>query len=503
MTKLLIAASLLVLFSNCSGSSKNDLVDIIIINGKGSIVINDEEFKNTDSLRITLSEAVTFSVFNEKMDVVEATILPHSAYKKDKNGVGKIYVTLPTSNVFREQKPNERSMILSDYTIKFNLNDCFTFENQEKFDLSVDKNHFNGKNDLLYSYKYTEVKKALSSYSVNDYINYNDLLNSFQKKEYFGSPEDLQLSLEIDHVRIFSIEKGAFTVQLFGKWKLYDHYERLLYSHPIKSYASIDNFEPQMIHGDYSFRLNSAGVTRPIEQILRASFYDFLEADKTKFYLNKKNPLYRETAKRNKTLPIIKLQNSNISKSNISLEKNLNSTVLISCENNSGFGSGSIISDDGYILTNYHVIKNMDKILVKLQNGTETTAKLIRCDKLLDVALLKINIEGSCQPIAISVLDNYHIGESIFDIGTPTDKIHYNSVFSGVISGIRTIQNGKYIQTNTLGGGGMSGGPLLNTRGQQIGVRVWGIVDGNGNTINGLCFHIPISRALSALNILL
>ncbi len=142
----------------------------------------------------------------------------------------------------------------------------------------------------------------------------------------------------------------------------------------------------------------------------------------------------------------------------------------------------------------------MDKIVVTLQNGKETAAKLIRCDKLLDVALLKINIE-SCQPIAISTLNNYQIGESIFDIGTPTDKIHYNTVFSGIISGVRQIHNGTYIQTNTLGGGGMSGGPLLNTQGQQIAVRVWGIVDGNGNAINGLCFYIPISRVLSALNI--
>lgn len=500
MTKLLIATSVILLFTNCSGSSKNEQVDIIIVNGKGSIVIGDEEHKNTDSLRVTVSEALDFTVLNEKMDIVEATILPHSAYKKDKKGVGKIYVTIPTNNVFREKKQNERSMILSDLTVNINLDDCFTFENQEKFDLTVDKGHENGKTNLFFTYKYMEVKKALSSYSVDDYLNYSSLLNSFGKKEYFGSAEDLELSLQIDHVRIFSIEKGAFTVQLYGKWKLYDHYERLLYSHPIRSYASIDHFEPQMIHGEYRLGLISDGVTRPIEQILKASFYDFLEADKTKFYLNKKNPLYRETAKRNKTLPMIKLQNSNASKSAISLEKNLNSTILITDENNTSFGSGSIISDDGYILTNYHVIKTMDQIFVKLQDGTETKAKLIRCDKLLDVALIKIKVK-SCQPIAISTSTNYHIGESIFDIGTPTHRIHYNSVFSGIISGIRTVNNGKYIQTNTVGGNGMSGGPLLNTRGQQIGVRVWGVVDGNGNAISGFSFYIPIYRALEALNI--
>ncbi len=158
-----------------------------------------------------------------------------------------------------------------------------------------------------------------------------------------------------------------------------------------------------------------------------------------------------------------------------------------------GMGSGFIISEDGYILTNHHVINGVDEVFVRLTDKREFTAKVIGSDKRTDVALLKIN--GSNLP----VLKTGHsadikAGQWVLAIGSPF-KLD-NTVTAGIISATAR-DTGDYlplIQTDVAVNPGNSGGPLINMNGEAIGINSQ-IFSRSGGYM-GISFAVPIDEAL-------
>lgn len=158
-----------------------------------------------------------------------------------------------------------------------------------------------------------------------------------------------------------------------------------------------------------------------------------------------------------------------------------------------GMGSGFIISKDGYILTNHHVINGADEVFVRLTDKREFTAKVIGSDKRTDVALLKIN--GSNLP----VLKTGHsadikAGQWVLAIGSPF-KLD-NTVTAGIISATAR-DTGDYlplIQTDVAVNPGNSGGPLINMNGEAIGINSQ-IFSRSGGYM-GISFAVPIDEAL-------
>ncbi len=173
-------------------------------------------------------------------------------------------------------------------------------------------------------------------------------------------------------------------------------------------------------------------------------------------------------------------------------------------DNNKGFnsqslGSGFIIDTDGYIVTNHHVVKDADEILVRLSDRRELIAKLIGSDERSDIALLKIEAD-SLPVVRIGNSDKLKVGEWAMAIGSPFGFDHSISV--GVVSAIgrSNLPNSSYvpfIQTDVAINPGNSGGPLFNLKGEVIGINSQ-IYTRTGGFM-GLSFSIPINVAMNVV----
>jgi serine protease Do len=162
-------------------------------------------------------------------------------------------------------------------------------------------------------------------------------------------------------------------------------------------------------------------------------------------------------------------------------------------------GSGFIISDDGYVLTNNHVVADADEIIVRLSDRSELEAKLIGADPRTDVALLKV--EGKGLPtVKLGKSDELKVGEWVLAIGSPFGFDH--SVTAGIVSAKgRSLPNENYvpfIQTDVAINPGNSGGPLFNLDGEVVGINSQIFTRSGG--FMGLSFAIPIDVAMDVAN---
>jgi serine protease Do len=160
-----------------------------------------------------------------------------------------------------------------------------------------------------------------------------------------------------------------------------------------------------------------------------------------------------------------------------------------------GQGSGFLISTDGYILTNTHVVDDVDEVVVKLNDRREFRAKVIGSDSRTDIALLKINAENLPR-VSIGDPNRLRVGEWVLAIGAPFG--FENSVTAGIVSAKgRSLPQENYvpfIQTDVAVNPGNSGGPLFNLRGEVVGVNSQ-IISRSGGYM-GLSFAIPIDVAM-------
>lgn len=172
-----------------------------------------------------------------------------------------------------------------------------------------------------------------------------------------------------------------------------------------------------------------------------------------------------------------------------------------------GVGSGVIISADGYIVTNYHVVQGMrgrevDEILVRLNDGTEYVATLIGSDSKTDVAILKIEANASLPAVTLADSDLLRVGDIVFAIGNPRDL--GLTATQGIVSALERNRGGQilgagsyenFIQTDAAINLGNSGGALVDAWGRLVGINT-AIVSSSGGSI-GLGFAIPVNMVLN------
>ncbi|MGF0109755.1 MULTISPECIES: S1C family serine protease [unclassified Clostridium] len=164
----------------------------------------------------------------------------------------------------------------------------------------------------------------------------------------------------------------------------------------------------------------------------------------------------------------------------------------------SGIGSGFIINEEGYILTNYHVIKGAKEVVVTLSDGTDANAKVVNYDENQDVAMLKISDDNIKVPAVVELgnSDALKPGEQVIAIGSPLSKEFGQTVTAGIVSATnRTVKTSSgvelnLIQTDTAINPGNSGGPLVNTKGEVVGINNMKLAS---DTIEGIGFSIPIN----------
>jgi serine protease Do len=157
-----------------------------------------------------------------------------------------------------------------------------------------------------------------------------------------------------------------------------------------------------------------------------------------------------------------------------------------------GVGSGFIISQDGYILTNNHVVEDADQIKVKLSNGKEYTGKVVGRDPKTDLAVVKIERSSELHPLTLGNSEDLKVGSWVVAIGSPFGL--EQTVTAGIVSAKgRVIGSGPYdnfIQTDASINPGNSGGPLINMRGEVVGINTAIIPNGQG-----IGFAIPVNTA--------
>lgn len=168
-------------------------------------------------------------------------------------------------------------------------------------------------------------------------------------------------------------------------------------------------------------------------------------------------------------------------------------------------GSGFVYKIDnkyGYILTNYHVIKDSDSIMTVNNDGEEYAAKLLGYDELMDLAVLRIDKENVVLVASLCTKSKVNIGDTVFTVGSPSGTQYMGTVTKGIVSGLNreiviNLDDEEYImnvmQTDAAINPGNSGGPLVNINGEVIGINSLKLVE---NEIEGMGFAIPIEEVL-------
>lgn len=181
------------------------------------------------------------------------------------------------------------------------------------------------------------------------------------------------------------------------------------------------------------------------------------------------------------------------------LPRNKNPHDQMPKEEVSSLGSGFIISSDGYIVTNNHVVEGADEVIVKLSNGEKKTAKVIGLDKHSDIALLKVDAKG-LKAAKIGSSKKLKVGQWVLAIGEPFGLDY--TVTHGIVSALgRSLPNDQYvpfIQSDVAINPGNSGGPLFNMDGEVVGVNAQ-IFSKSGGYM-GLSFSIPIDIAMNVVD---
>lgn len=165
----------------------------------------------------------------------------------------------------------------------------------------------------------------------------------------------------------------------------------------------------------------------------------------------------------------------------------------------SSVGTGVILSSDGYLITNYHVVEGMLEYSILLSDDSEYPARLVGGDEQTDLAVLKIEAEG-LQAAVFGDSDSLRAGDTVVAIGNPLGTELRGTMTNGIVSAINRdiVIDGRemtVIQTNAALNSGSSGGPLINIYGQVVGINTAKFSTYYSGTVEGIGFAIPIAAA--------
>lgn len=168
-------------------------------------------------------------------------------------------------------------------------------------------------------------------------------------------------------------------------------------------------------------------------------------------------------------------------------------SAVVTIDSGRGTGSGFYIGREGYLLTNQHVVKDAKFLKVKLATGRELVGEVLKSHARRDVALVKTESTGA-EPLAIRATEP-NIGEDVYAIGSPLGEKFSGTLTRGVLSGHRTLDAMRFLQSDVAILPGSSGGPLLDANGRVVGIAVRALDAGRAN----LNLFIPIQEAIEAL----
>lgn len=313
-------------------------------------------------------------------------------------------------------------------------------------------------NDLLLKYNYidttgTILKKKTNSLYVNATVKSVDI---YDISSYSARRNQQYLSSEV-------------TIE----WELTDIYGQPQYNEVIKG----DSGEFKVLSD------LQESVFNCLNDAVTSSYLKFMSAPELR------QLLYKEANKP------INFEDITLTKGSIPSEIEQAMQASVTVKTNLGHGSGFVVSSDGYIVTNLHVVANAKKIEVFSTDQIPLEAVLIRQNEYKDLALLKVD-KAFAYSFPITSDKNYKIGDDIYAIGTPNSIQLGQSLSKGIISGERNSEEDSYIQIDASVNNGNSGGAMINGQGNLLGV-VNSKVSGIG--VEGIGFAIPAYEIGEAL----
>jgi len=336
--------------------------------------------------------------------------------------------------------------------------------------IKIDDTYYSDElNNLLKKNGYIDTTGLVlkSNYNQNAYLDAKVLGYKYIWIQNNGRPTDIR-------------KTGFINVELKIKWDVLDFYKKPIYSDTIKSKS-----------GEFvSFvkTANSAYEKEALKDAMETGLYSLLNSAKFKSVMKMEKVGVADTLK------TFQLNAGKVYVS--SIEQAVQSSVTIRTPK--GHGSGFFVSENGYIVTNYHVIADTAKLEVILNDGSKLIPKIIRFNKESDLALLKIE-KNNIVPFNISDTESAGMGKEIYVIGTPSAEDLSQTLTKGIISSIRKQANGsKIIQTDASVSRGSSGGPLIDKEGKLLGIVNAKLI---GMGIEGISFAMPANEITKSLAI--
>jgi serine protease Do len=257
------------------------------------------------------------------------------------------------------------------------------------------------------------------------------------------------------------------SVQLEIEWKVLDYYKQVIYT--TKTVKISDMY--MVLHGTKDSKGDRKDVPEdhlgfdvPLKKAIANNFQLSLADVRTEI---SKKGLLKIGNKGQDTSAIVTITRPTAPGEAVRLNEMLKSSVSIKVDE--GHGSGVIVSEDGYIVTNYHVVAGSKNIEVIFNDDTKISAKVIKFNSTADLALIKVEKSG-LKALPLSDTKEPEIGIDVWAIGTPNNLDLGQTLSKGIISGIRKANDMSYIQTDVKISPGNSGGALINRKGEVYGI---------------------------------
>lgn len=355
--------------------------------------------------------------------------------------------------------------------LKFKLIKKRKFEkNKEKY-----KRQTSSKEDI--NYDNTIFSEALNEILVEN--NFADTTNTIFRKKNNTAYLSAKIK-KVEFEEVYEMAARSYKSFIYSnveiEWSIHDLYDQIKFEKTINSKSG-------KFCNDYGVKNL---IKDSMNDAIESSFFEFFNLDE----------VINELIITEKEEVIIEDYITINEKEATSIEEAINSTVTIKV--NKGHGSGCVISTDGYIITNFHVVSGENnEIEILTKDDRKLKAELIRKSEEFDLALLKV--DGSFEnTYKLPNEKQYKIGQDVFAIGTPSNIDLGQTLSKGIISGFRTKENLNYLQTDASVNPGNSGGALINKKGQLIGIVNAKIL---GLGVEGLAFAIPAEKIKKILYI--
>lgn len=395
-------------------------------------------------------DAITYS---------KTPLLDNKKEDSKKLRINKVSVDLPSEKIIHKHYKGYKMFLAGKYTEKTNA---------DEKDMKMENTEFSYMlNQMLKEKGYIDTTRNVLK---NNYL--DDLVINASIKQF--TINNVPMSLGIS-------SSGMLIVDLKIQWDVLDLYKKVIHSEEID--ASSGQF------AIYNYKKAGEVVENALKDVMEASFIKFMSNEKVNFLLYDKSEIELE-----KKFSEINIHQSNNKVNSVS--QSIKSTVTIKAKDGA-FGSGFIISNDGYIITNYHVVSEPENLKVRLNNEKEYDADIIRVSKIYDLALIKIDA-SDLSSFKISDSKEIEVATEIYAVGTPTAEDLSQTVSKGIISGVRKSGDSKLIQTDASVNSGNSGGPIIDKNGVVIGV-VSSKLKGFG--VEGVAFGIPAYEVLDRLKL--